>query len=250
METINSNAPSAEETSTIKTSNAKKVLKNFFVKSENNQQTTVPAPELQVAELQAAELQRDAEQPAEESREATDEDVKNANAILASAIKISEEGDEHPITEIEVEHRDGTEKVPEDCDVPLPDNECWTAVNEGTSNAWTTLNDESAKAWESVDVSKAYNEMSNHLTKFNESASNVYNQTVNGFATAYVMAVEDLSIMGLAITQTNTMKSLNEFLGAEESDEHEHKQEDECEGEGMEVSLTNRIGDTKNLSEI
>lgn len=176
--------------------------KNFVVKSENNKQTSVPAPK-----RQAAELQRDAE-PAEffvqeESREA--KEAQNANAILPSAIiKISEEGEELPV----VEQRDCIEKIIDDCYEEA--SKAWTTLNEEAPKAWIALNNESAKAWESVDVSKAYNGMSIHLTKFTASASHVYDQTA---------------------------KLLK-------SDEHED------ESEGMEISLTNRVGDTKNLAEI
>ena len=297
MKTINSNAASAEEptvaTAGAKLYSAKKGLrknnkprsrtpssiKNFFVKSENNKQTSVPAAKLQrdaePEDLFVAEESREANDDASNTKSTTSEEVQNANAILASAIKISEEGEEHPVTEVVVEQRDGAENVPEDCSIALPDDACWTAVNERTSNAWATVNDESAKAWENVESSKAYmyNEMSNHLTKVNESASHVYNKTVDGFTTAYVMAEEDLSIMGLAITQTNTMKSLNELQtntmntmkSLNELQTNTMKSlnellttvttatdedEDECEGEGMEVSLKDNIRDTKTLSEI
>ena len=273
MEAINSNTASAEEP-TVATAEAKALsrtpstIKIFTVKSENNKQTSVLAAELQreadPAEDVAVEESREASEATDNTKTATSEEVQNANAILASAVKISSGGTEKPVTEVVVEQRDGIEKVLQEYGVPLPDDVCWTTVNEETSKAWTTLNDESAKAWKTVETSKAYNEMSNHLTKFNESASQVYNQTVNGLTTAYVMAEEDLSLMGLAITQTQTMKSINELLNSEKTaetnkesainQEEEKKEgkedEDEYEGEGMEISLNNRIGDTRKLSEI
>ena len=276
MEAINSNTASAEEP-TVATAEAKALsrtpstIKIFTVKSENNKQTSVLAAELQreadPAEDVAVEESREASEATDNTKTATSEEVQNANAILASAVKISSGGTEKPVTEVVVEQRDGIEKVLQEYGVPLPDDVCWTTVNEETSKAWTTLNDESAKAWKTVETSKAYNEMSNHLTKFNESASQVYNQTVNGLTTAYVMAEEDLGLMGLAITQTQTMKSINELLNSEKTaetnkesainQEEEKKEgkeddedEDEYEGEGMEISLNNRIGDTRKLSEI
>ena len=276
MEVIKSNTNSAED-ATVATAEAKALsrtpstIKIFTVKSENNKQTSVLAAELQrdaeSAEDVAVEESREASEATDNTKTATSEEVQNANAILASAVKISSGGTEKPVTEVVVEQRDGIEKVLQEYGVPLPDDACWTTVNEETSKAWTTLNDESAKAWKTVETSKAYNEMSNHLTKFNESASQVYNQTVNGLTTAYVMAEEDLSLMGLAITQTQTMKSINELLNSEKTaetnkesainQEEEKKEgkeddedEDEYEGEGMEISLNNRIGDTRKLSEI
>ena len=279
MEVINSNANSAEEV-TVATAEAKALsrtpstIKIFTVKSENNKQTSVLAAELQrdadPEENIQAEESREASEDIANTKTATSEEVQNANAILASAVKISSGGTEKPVTEVVVEQRDGIEKVLQEYGVPLPDDACLTAVNEETSKAWTTLNDESAKAWKTVENSKAYNEMSNHLTKFNESASQVYNQTVNGLTTAYVMAEEDLSLMGLAITQTQTMKSINELLNSEktaetneesainqetneekkEGKEDDDEDEEEYEGEGMEISLNNRIGDTRKLSEI
>lgn len=276
MEVINNNAASAEEP-TVATSEAKTLsrtpstIKIFTVKSENNKQTSVLAAELQrdvepEEDIQAEES-REASDDTDHTKTATSEEVQNANAIHASAIKVSSGGKEKPVTEVVVEQRDGIEKVLKDYGVPLPDDACWTTVNEETSRAWTTLNDESTKAWKTVESSKAYNEMSNHLTKFNESASQAYNQTVNGLTTAYVMAEEDLSLMGLALTQTKTIKSINELLekavetnkdnGTTEEVTEEKKEEDEDEdgdeyeeGEGMEISLTNRIGDTRKLSEI
>ena len=63
---------------------------------------------------------------------------------------------------------------------------------------------------EGIETSKAYDEMSIQLNKLNESASQVYNQTVNG----------------LALTQTKAAKSLKELMKG---------YEEEREGEGEEV---------------
>jgi len=304
MELINSpNVPVAsDEGPTIATATAAKEATNSTVRiisvksDENNKQTSVLEAELQRNDAPEAEETREAEEDASQMTAPTDntksttthKEVQNANNILASAIETDGAA---PISEIVVkteeditvvaEEREGVEstttstaagieKVLEEYGAPLPDDACWNAVNEETTKAWSKMNEESTKAWSTVndETSKAYNEMSVHLTKFNESASQVYTQTVNGMTTAYVMAEEDLSLIGLALTQTKTAKSLNEFLKTEntasgaETDETAEKivenekeddgeeDEEEYEGEGMEVSLSNRIGDTRTLSEI
>ena len=293
MEAITANTASTEEP-TVATAEAKTLsrtpstIKIYTVtKGLKNKQTSVLSAE--VVRNAPEEETREAESGSSSAKTATSEEVQNANAILASAVAISSGGREMPVTEIVVEQRDGVEgsaraiaKVLKDYGVPLPDDACWTTVNEETSKAWTTandetakawtaVNDETAKAWKTVESSKAYNEMSNHLTKFNESASQVYSQAVDGLTTAYVKAEEELSLVGLAITQTQTVKSLNEFLATEKSAEtnkenaaeqtaetpveekkevEQDEDEAEYEGEGMEISLTNKIGDTKTLSEI
>jgi len=79
-----------------------------------------------------------------------------------------------------------------------------------------------------VETSNAYDNMSIQLNKLNESAFQIYNQTVNGLTTAYVKAGEDLSLIGLALTQTKAeaAKSLNELMkghSKEKNVEEEHE---------------------------
>ena len=106
------------------------------------------------------------------------------------------------------------------------------AVNEETTEAPSDAN---------AETSKTYDEMS---TKLNESFSLVRNQTVNGLTAAYARAGEDLSLMGIALSQTNVAKSLNALIKGEVDYDQEN------EGEGMEVSLDNRVGNSRTVAEI
>ena len=109
------------------------------------------------------------------------------------------------------------------------------AVNEETTEAPSDAN---------AETSKTYDEMS---TKLNESFSLVRNQTVktvNGLTTACARAGEDLSLMGIALSQTNVAKSLNALIKGEVDYDQEN------EGEGMEVSLDNRVGNSRTVAEI
>ena len=75
--------------------------------------------------------------------------------------------------------------------------------NEETTEAPSTVN---------AETSKPYGEMSIQLNKLNESAFQVYNQTVNGLTTACVTAGEDISLIGLALAETKAAKSLNALI--------------------------------------
>ena len=104
--------------------------------------------------------------------------------------------------------------------------------------------DATTMEWVSAETSKAYDEMSTQLNKLNESFSLVRNQTVNGLTTAYARAGEDLSLIGIALSQTNAAKSLNALIKGEVDYDQEN------EGEGMEVSLDNRVGNSRTVAEI
>ena len=109
------------------------------------------------------------------------------------------------------------------------------AVNEETTEAPSDVN---------AETPKAYDEVSTQLNKLNESFSLVRNQTVNGLTAAYARAGEDLSLMGIALSQTNVAKSLNALIKGEVDYDQEN------EGEGMEVSLDNRVGNSRTVAEI
>jgi hypothetical protein len=108
-------------------------------------------------------------------------------------------------------------------------------VNEETTEAPSTAN---------AETSTAYDEMSTQLNKLNESFSLVRNQTVNGLTTAYARAGEDLSLIGIALSQTKAARSLNALIKGEVDYDQEN------EGEGMEVSLDNRVGNSRTVAEI
>ena len=110
-----------------------------------------------------------------------------------------------------------------------------TSGNEETTEAPSTAN---------AETSTAYDEMSTQLNKLNESFSLVRNQTVNGLTTAYARAGEDLSLIGIALSQTNAAKSLNALIKGEVDYDQEK------EGEGMEISLDNRVGNSRTVAEI
>ena len=115
-------------------------------------------------------------------------------------------------------------------------------------------------------ASQVYNQAINGLTTAYKSASQVYNQAVNGLTTAYVRTGEDLSLIGLALTETKAAKSLNALMEGKINETSlkiterlnainalmlkEEDGEEKLDGEGMEISLDNRIGDSRTVAEI
>jgi hypothetical protein len=230
--------------------------------------------ELEQQDIPAVEETREADEDAVEApspapantaktrTKRTNVEVQNANAILAEAIKIASKGREKsPLSMIVVEKQEekretaeggsDVERVLRDY-VPLPDDAVWATLNEETSKAWAVFHEEGSKAWSTINDEsvKAYHEWSTRLNKFNESMSQshchamndlsqAHGQALNGLTTAYVMAEEDLSRMGLALSQTQTVKSINGLLGIDKATEvnKEEEGDDEEEGEGMEISL-------------
>ena len=129
----------------------------------------------------------------------------------------------------------GNEVVVEECGGPLSNDAGSNAVNEETTEAPSNVN---------AETPKTDDEMPTQLIKFSESVSLVRNQTVNGLTTAYVRVGEDLSLIGIALSQTNAAKSLNTLIKGEVDYDQEN------EGEGMEISLDNRIGNSRTIAEI
>jgi len=119
--------------------------------------------------------------------------------------------------------------------VALPNDAGSNAVNEESTEAPSNVN---------AETPKTDDEMPTQLNKLGESISLVSNQTVNGLTTAYVRVGEDLSLIGIALSQTNAAKSLNTLIKGEVDYDQEN------EGEGMEISLDNRIGNSRTVAEI
>ena len=118
----------------------------------------------------------------------------------------------------------GNEVVVEECGVPLSND----AVNVETTEAPSNVN---------VETPKIDDEMPTQLNKLSESVS-------NGLTTAYVRAGEDLSLIGIAFFQTNVVKSFSALIKGEVDYDPEN------EGEGMEISLDTRIGNSRTVAEI
>ena len=129
----------------------------------------------------------------------------------------------------------GNEVLVEECGGPLSNDAGSNAVNEETTEAPSNVN---------AETPKTDDEMPTQLNKLGESISLVSNQTVNGLTTAYVRVGEDLSLIGIALSQTNAAKSLNTLIKGEVDYDQEN------EGEGMEISLDNRIGNSRTVAEI
>ena len=129
----------------------------------------------------------------------------------------------------------GNEMLVEEFGVPRSNDAGSNAVNEETTEAPSNVN---------VETPKTDDEMPTQRNKFSESVSLVRNQTVNGLTTAYVRVGEDLSLIGIALSQTNAAKSLNTLIKGEVDYDQEN------EGEGMEISLDNRIGNSRTVAEI
>ena len=129
----------------------------------------------------------------------------------------------------------GNEVLVEECGGPLSNDAGSNAVNEETTEAPSNVN---------AETPKTDDEMPTQLNKLSESVSLVRNQTVNGLTTAYVRVGEDLSLIGIALSQTNAAKSLNTLIKGEVDYDQEN------EGEGMEISLDNRIGNSRTIAEI
>ena len=129
----------------------------------------------------------------------------------------------------------GNEVVVEECGDPLPNDAVSNAINEETTEAPSNVN---------ADTPKLDDEMSTQLIKLGESVSLVRNQTVNGLTTAYVRVGEDLSLIGIALSQSNVAKSPSALIKGEVYYDQEN------EGEGMEISLDNRVGNSRTVAEI
>ena len=129
----------------------------------------------------------------------------------------------------------GNEVVVEECDGPLSKDAGSNAVNEDTTEAPSNVN---------AETPKTDDEMPTQLNKLSESVSLVSNQTVNGLTTAYVRAGEDLSLVGIALSQSNVAESLSAPIKGEVYYDQEN------EGEGMEISLDNRVGNSRTVAEI
>ena len=129
----------------------------------------------------------------------------------------------------------GNEMLVEEFGVPRSNDAGSNAVNEETTEAPSNVN---------AETPKTDDEMPTQLNKLSESVSLVRNQTVNGLTTAYVRVGEDLSLIGIALSQTNAAKSLNTLIKGEVDYDQEN------EGEGMEISLDNRIGNSRTVAEI
>ena len=129
----------------------------------------------------------------------------------------------------------GNEVVVEECGGPLSNDAGSNAVNEETTEAPSNVN---------AETPKTDDEMPTQLNKLGESISLVSNQTVNGLTTAYVRVGEDLSLIGIALSQTKAVKSLSALVNGEVDYDPEN------EGEGREISLDNRIGNSRTIAEI
>ena len=112
--------------------------------------------------------------------------------------------------------------------VALPNDAGSNAVNEESTEAPSNVN---------AETPKTDDEMPTQLNKLSESVS-------NGLTTAYVRAGEDLSLIGIAFFQTNVVKSFSALIKGEVDYDPEN------EGEGMEISLDNRIGNSRTVAEI
>jgi len=251
---------------TVKSENNQQTseLSAEFQRNAELEQQDIPAvEETREADEDAVEAPSPAPANTAKTRKRTNVEVQNANAILAEAIKIASGGREkRPLSMIVVEKQEekretaeggsDVKRVLRDYGVPLPDDAVWAALNEETSKAWAVFHEEGSKAWSTINDEsvKAYHEWSTRLTKFNESMSQshchamndlsqAHGQALNGLTTAYVMAEEDLSRMGLALSQTQTIKSINGLLGIDKAAETNKEEEgyNEEEGEGMEISL-------------
>ena len=122
----------------------------------------------------------------------------------------------------------GNEVLVEECGGPLSNDAGSNAVNEETTEAPSNVN---------AETPKTDDEMPTQLNKLSESVS-------NGLTTAYVRAGEDLSLIGIAFFQTNVVKSFSALIKGEVDYDPEN------EGEGMEISLDNRIGNSRTVAEI
>ena len=129
----------------------------------------------------------------------------------------------------------GNEVVVKECGGPLSNDAGSNAVNEETTEAPSNVN---------AETPKTDDEMPTQLNKLSESVSLVSNQTVNGLTTAYVRAGEDLSLVGIALSQSNVAESLSAPIKGEVYYDQEN------EGEGMEISLDNRVGNSRTVAEI
>ena len=124
----------------------------------------------------------------------------------------------------------GNEVVVKECGGPLSNDAGSNAVNEETTEAPSNVN---------AETPKTDDEMPTQLNKLSESVS-------NGITTAYVRVGEDLSLVGIAFFQTNAAKSLSALINGKVEVDYDQ----ENEGEGMEISLDNRVGNSRTVAEI
>ena len=120
----------------------------------------------------------------------------------------------------------GNEVVVEECGDPLSNDAGSNAVNEDTTEAPSNVN---------AETPKPDDEMPTQLNKLSESVS-------NGLTAVYVSVGEDLSLIDIALS--NAAKSLSALIKGEVYYDQEN------EGEGMEISLDNRVGNSRTVAEI
>ena len=120
----------------------------------------------------------------------------------------------------------GNEVVVEECDGPLSNDAGSNAVNEETTEAPSNVN---------AETPKTDDEMPTQLNKLSESVS-------NGLTAVYVSVGEDLSLIDIALSEA--AKSLSALIKGEVYYDQEN------EGEGMEISLDNRVGNSRTVAEI
>ena len=120
----------------------------------------------------------------------------------------------------------GNEVVVEECDGPLSKDAGSNAVNEDTTEAPSNVN---------AETPKPDDEMPTQLNKLSESVS-------NGLTAVYVSVGEDLSLIDIALSEA--AKSLSALIKGEVYYDQEN------EGEGMEISLDNRVGNSRTVAEI
>ena len=163
--------------------------------------------------------------------------AKSLNALMKGKAGelIKEEDDGVEVSKAASTTTTSGNEVVEKCGGPLSNDAGSNAVNEETTEAPSNVN---------AETPKTDDEMPTQLNQLSESVSLVSNETVNGLTTAYVRVGEDLSLIGIALSQTNAAKSLNTLIKGEVDYDQEN------EGEGMEISLDNRIGNSRTVAEI
>jgi len=190
--------------------------------------TTFGSSSVKRIEAPEAEEAREAEEDATKTTAPTDNTKPSIHKAIQNAGEREDVEDDEEESVAASLTTTAIEKIAENSGIPISNDAGLNGVNEETTEASSTVN---------VETSKAYgcnnDEMSIQLNELNESAFQIYNQTVNGLTTAYVRAGEDLSLIGLALTQTNAAKSLNELMQGYNNKEKDD--EKEREGEGVEV---------------